>query len=560
SEGSAPVSPSMAPAGSPPSDSPKEGDKSLWNRFRVAQVDQGAPASAAAVEKKSAQTSDNKAIRLEEVIVTAQKREERMIDTPQSVSVVSSDDLAKLGATQFRDFANTVPGLSFATNGAGFTVVSLRGVTTGFDLSPTVGIYVDEVPYGSSTAYGAAGALFALDVGLFDLDRIEVLRGPQGTLYGASTIGGLIKYVTKRPDTTSFSGDAQTGVSGTQDGDVNYNVAASINMPVMTDKVAVRASGYESHEGGYIDNVALGQKDVNRSDIYGGRLNVSLTPTDTLAIRIDGFLQDISDGSWATADYTFAGVPLYGSLNQYRRLAEPFGQRFRVVSGSVIYNFGAATLTSISSYQTAQIQTFFDESVGLVPLLRLFGRSYSAVGVAGDTSTEKFVQEVRLTSTGPRVLEWLIGGFYTHETNGGGSHIVLRDLAGEPAPNDLFTYSTPTLYEEHAAFGDLTWHLTSKFDVTGGVRYAQNEQKFTQFGSGLLARSAPTVRSTEDVFTYLANALYHFSDHASGYLCYASGYRSGCPNGPAVNPIAGGFAFPPPFHADQLKSYEVGFK
>src|SRR5205807_1213614 len=118
-------------------------------------------------------------------------REERLIDTPQSVSVLSSNDIAKLGATKFSDFANTVPGLSFQTSGAGFTDITLRGVTAGFDISPTVGLYVDEVPYGSSTTFGF-GAQVALDVGLFDLDRVEILRGPQGTLYGASTMGGLI--------------------------------------------------------------------------------------------------------------------------------------------------------------------------------------------------------------------------------------------------------------------------------------------------------------------------------------------------------------------------------
>ena len=154
---------------------------------------------------------------LQEVVITAQKREERLIDVPQAVTVLTSDNLSELGATQFRDFANTVPGLDFSTSGAGFTQISMRGVTAGLDISPTVGIYVDDVPYGSSNAF-SAGAQTSLDAGVFDLDRIEVLRGPQGTLYGASTMGGLLKYVTKRPDVDAFSGDVQTGVSATGDG------------------------------------------------------------------------------------------------------------------------------------------------------------------------------------------------------------------------------------------------------------------------------------------------------------------------------------------------------
>src|SRR5204862_1333037 len=118
----------------------------------------------------------------------------------------------------------------------------------------------------------------------------------------------------------------------------------------------------------------------------------------------------------------------------------------------------------------------------------------------------------------------------------------------------LYTVSRPSLYEEYAAFGDLTWHLTHKFDVTGGVRYARNNQMFTQIGSGALIGSSPTTRSSEDVFTYLANARYHFSDHTTAYLRYATGYR---PGGPNVVTIAGG---PGTFESDRLKSYEAGFK
>src|SRR5262245_52430284 len=149
---------------------------------------------------------------LEEIIVTAQKRQEKLSETPLSVSVLSARDLSAMAATQFRDFAATVPGLSFTSTGAGQTQVNLRGINSGGDVSPTVGIYVDEVPYGSSTAFASGGQL-ALDVGLFDVQRVEILRGPQGTLYGASTMGGLLKYVPTPPDTSAFGGTARAGIS-----------------------------------------------------------------------------------------------------------------------------------------------------------------------------------------------------------------------------------------------------------------------------------------------------------------------------------------------------------
>lgn len=496
---------------------------------------------------------------LAEVIVTAQKREERLIDTPQSVSVLTSVDLAKMGAVQFRDFANTVPGLSFTTQGAGYTQVSLRGVTVGADVGPTVGIYVDDVPYGSSSTF-VSGAQYTLDVGLFDVDRVEVLRGPQGTLYGASTIGGLIKYVSKRPDATNFSGDTQAGISGTQDGGANYDVSAAVNVPVVTGKVAVRASGFESHDGGYVDNVALAQKDVNRSDVYGGRLDILITPTDALTIRVDGFLQNITRDGHAEADYTtLGGTPLYGSLDQYRVSAEPFSQEFRLASGTLGYDFGAATLTSISSYQTSRAHNADDASGFYAPLFSQFGfGNFTAIGLAYDVATNKFTQEVRLAGSGGKPLEWLIGGFYTHESSS-------LDFAFVPQPTgNLLTLTGPSIYKESAAFGDLTYHLTSKFDLSGGLRYAKNDQSSGGGNaSGLLAGApTPTVTSSEGVVTYLGNARYHFSDNATGYIRYATGYRPGGPNfvGNGINPITGLPLGHETFQADRLKSYEAGFK
>jgi iron complex outermembrane receptor protein len=540
----------------------EEGKKNSSDSFRLAQVDQGQNPGSRSVSNASEKStgSPEGTITLEEVVVTAQKREERLIDTPQSVSVLSTDELAKIGAVQFRDFANTVPGLTFSTFGAGRTQVSLRGVTTGQDVGPTVGIYLDDIPVGSSSAF-AQGSYLALDLNLFDTDRIEVLRGPQGTLYGASTMGGLIKYVSKRPDMQGFGGDVQTGVSDTHDGGVSYNVAGAVNAPILTDKVAVRASGFESRDGGYIDNVATRRKDVNRSDIYGGRVEILLTPTDRLTIRIGGLLQDIRRDGDGTVDYPLAGPPVYGSLEQYRPAPEPFDQRFRLVSGTVGYDLGSATLTSISSYQTMRTQVGLDASGLYVPLLQhFFGLSYSAVGIPADLTTNKFTQEVRIASNGTQTLEWLIGGFYTHETSSDNEVFALYDPAGRLAPNSLYTASFLSGYKESAGFGDLTYHLTHKLDISGGIRYARNNQEFTQNGSGVFITSRPTNYSSEGVATYLANARYHFSDDATGYLRYATGYRPGGPNFVLNDPATGLPVAPTTFEADRLKSYEAGFK
>ncbi len=494
-----------------------------------------------------------------EVIVTATKRAERLIDVPQSVTVLSADDLVKMGATQFRDFANGIPGLSFNSSGAGFNKISIRGVTAGnADIGPTVGIYVDDVPYGSTSSLDYS-RLLALDVGLFDLDRVEVLKGPQGTLYGASSMGGLIRYVTKRPDSTRFGADAQAGISGTAYGGVSYNGAIAVNAPIVTDKLALRASTFYSHDGGFIDNVTLGSKDVDRADIYGGRFDFLFTPTAGLSVRLTGFAQNIDRDGESNANYSPTGVPLDDRLDQRRIMAEPFGQHFRLVSGTVVYDLGPATLTSISSYQTAK-SSFMQEYPPLLSYLSGLAGPLSAVGILSAQSTEKFAQEVRLASNGARTLEWLIGGYYTHDNSGWDQQFVLRDLAGQPVANTYYTFLAPVPYEEYAAFGDLTWHLSARFDVTGGVRYASSRGESVQDSSGIFGTYTRTSRSSEDVFTYLANARYRFSDRATGYLRYATGYRPGGPNFVGNDPLTGLPIGPASFEADRLQSYEAGFK
>jgi outer membrane receptor protein involved in Fe transport len=404
-----------------------------------------------------------------EIVVTAQKIEERLIDTPLSVTVLSDEMLAQLGATQFRDFANTVPGLSFVTGGAGFTQIALRGITTGSaDVAPTVAIYVDEVPYGSNSS-AANGVVLALDVGLFDIDRIEVLRGPQGTLYGASSMGGLIKYVGKQPDTERFQVEGQFGMSDTSNGDASYNGAVALNAPLGSGKAALRTSGYYSRDGGFIDNITLGQENVNKSDIYGGRLDLLIAPNDALRVHLGGFVQDISRDGSGTSDYTFAGQPINGSLEQDRKLGEPFDQKFRLIGGTVTYEMDAATLTSISSYQKTDSDYVADLSAAFVPLLQLLlNRSYSAVGFGVGTDTDKFVQEIRLASNGSKPLEWLIGGYYAHEKSEVPNEFVLLDQNGEAAPNDLFSTSGLSRYEETAAFTNLTYNFTDKFNLRSG--------------------------------------------------------------------------------------------
>jgi iron complex outermembrane recepter protein len=541
---------------SPADGNAKEGKRSSSSGLRLAEVDQAKSSGASSV----AENSNNTSAGLEEIIVTAQKRTERLIDTPQSIAVLSAEQLDALGARNFSDYADTIPGLTLTSQGVGGNQISLRGVTLGQDTSPTVGMYVDDVPFGSSTGF-AQGAQTSIDVGLFDIDRIEVLKGPQGTLYGASTMGGLIKYVSKQPDPTAFYGTTQTGVAFTEGGGVSYNLAAAVNAPIITDTVALRASIFESHEGGFIDNVALDEKNANHSDVYGGRLDLLVKPTDQLTIRVGGFVQNVWRAGISTVDYTLTGQAPYGSLGQNRLIPEPFEQLFRLGSFHVTYDFGFSTLTSVSSYQSNKIYQDQDYSAELVPEFSEFGLgNFSSVGAPEWVRTDKFTQEVRLASNGTHTVDWLIGGFYTHERSQNQQAVQLRDPAGNPAPNNLFIFSGPTTYEEYAAFGDVTYHITKAFDVSGGIRDAHNNQTIVQYGAGALESSGPQEELSASVRTYSADARYHFTDSVMGYVRYSTGYRPGGPNLVAIAPATGLPAGPASFQADTLKSYEAGIK
>lgn len=495
-----------------------------------------------------------------EIVVTATRRSERLMDVPQSITAISADDLARLNATQLRDYANTIPALTISSNGgAGQNQITLRGVTSGADVASTVGIYVDDVPYGGSTVF-AINTSLALDAGLFDLDRIEVLRGPQGTLYGASSMGGVLKYVTRKPNLDEFEGTVQVGLSSTDHGGLSYNAAAAVSAPVLTDKIAVRASGYYSRDAGYVDNVALGEKDVGRARIYGGRLDLLLTPTEELSIRLSGFAQNIHRDGTAQVDNTLAGAAVTGELQQSRVLREPFDQRFRVVSGTIDYDFGSAHLTSITSYQTNKVAYRLDASALYVPLLTSVGLPIASAATDGGVATKKLAQEVRLASSGETWIDWIIGGFYTHERSIAPTSLVAYNADGSPFPINLLTAKLPSTYKELAGFGNVTVHFSEKFDVTGGLRYAHNRQTYTQNTTGILAPSVPTLRSHEGVVTYLANARYRFSSHATAYARVASGYRPGGPNVVTSDPLTGAPLGPPKFDSDTLTSYEFGFR
>ncbi|HEV2597985.1 TonB-dependent receptor [Sphingopyxis sp.] len=498
----------------------------------------------------------------DEIVVTAQKRTQTLIDVAQSVSVVSGATLEQQGATNFSDYLKNVPSLQLVQGTPGQGRLVLRGINTG-GVASTVAVYVDETPFGSSTAL-ANGAELAGDFDTFDVARIEVLRGPQGTLYGASSLGGLLKFVTNEPSTAAFEGKALGGAEFTDGGDASYRGAAMVNVP-LGETLAFRASGSYRKQGGYIDSVGTAESNVRRNtndfESYGGRASLLWKPDASLSVRLGALLQNLYvDGSSFVEADPATLKPLYGGLTQSEYLPQFSNIKYRLYNGTIEYDFGPATLTSATSY-AQQLQSFrADYTANLSAAL---GGPY----VYFDQLTEnrKWTQELRLASNGGDFVEWLIGGYYTREKARINQNLKTA-VPGTPGtltpidlPFDYAVYDLASRYEEIAGFANATLHLAPWFDIDLGGRYSHNSQRADQVTDGVLlgASTIEGIRSSDNVFTWSVAPKVKFGTRASLYGRIAKGYR---PGGPNVIPAGAPPGTPTTFEPDTVTSYEIGFK
>lgn len=499
------------------------------------------------------------------IIVTAQKRQQTLIDVPQSVSVVSSETLERQQATSFRDYLKLVPGLQLNGGNPGQGRLTLRGINTGGG-GATVATYVDETPYGSSTSLVDGGS-YAADVDTLDIARVEVLRGPQGTLYGASSLGGVVKFVTEEPDFGRLSGRARATVETTDGGDMGYAAAGVLNLP-LGDTLAVRGSGFYRKSGGYIDSVGTAgsdiAKNINDSKSYGGRISALFRPSDALSIRASAVFQDIR----ANSDNNVEADPgdlsiLHGGLTQARYVPAFTNLSYRIYNATITLDLGFADLLSSTSRSTLDV----DNRQELTP--QYGGLIGSVFGVPADvfadnlTRQRKFTQEMRLSSHANDRVEWLIGGYYTRETGLLDQTYVAATpgtvdaIAGIPL---LAKARLGSIYKEYAGFANATVHFGERFDVTLGGRYSRNEQSASQDLEGALVGGQigyPEERSAQNVFTYSVAPKFALDDHVSLYARVSKGYRPGGPNVLAPGTPAG---TPTQFKADTLVSYEAGVK
>lgn len=504
---------------------------------------------------------------VETVIVTATRRAESAQDVAGGITALTGTELDQIHAHDLADFANYVPSLSYSSGGAGNALVTIRGVTTGNNqLGSAIALYMDDVPLGTSTQFGLGYQSF--NVNLFDMDRVEVLDGPQGTLYGANALGGAIKYVSAKPDLGGYDARAEAEGSDTEHGSFNDGLRVMANMPLFDGAAAIRVDGLQEFDSGYTQDPDHGRKDVGSGRSLGGRISFLAQITPDLDVRLSAFSQNIHGSGYDETLRNFVThQPVEGGYDQSFALRQPLDDSLTLYSGAANWDFHWSKLTSITAYQYDHGQTDSDLSALYDFLLSGFGFGTTPFGLPVNTNTRKFTQELRLASPDNQNFEWVLGGYFTRESTDESVRLIDGATPDGKLPIfDVLPFSgrLPSTYRELAIFADGTYYITPDFDVTLGVRYSNQHQTYQSFFTTVLLYPNDTVvqhyqaGSNQGVATYLINPRYRINQDTMIYAKVSSGYRPGGPN--FVLPPFFGSPVPPTFRSDTLWNYELGEK
>lgn len=518
-----------------------------------------APCYAQRVTPQGPTTQGNDAAS-DDIIVTAQKKNESVLSVPVPVTSIAADNLVASNQSSLRDYFQSIPGLTIGPSVGAIpeTVVVVRGISGGSFGSPTVGFTIDDVPFSYP---GSNIGNVVPDLDPSEISRVEVLRGPQGTLYGASSMGGLVKYVTVEPSVTDISGRMTAGLSTVAHGGAGYNLSGSLNVPLTSD-LAIRVNGFIRREPGYIDNIVTGRNDVNRTKTYGGHVSLFYRPAPNLTIRLGALYQKkTAEG----IDQIQAG-PGIGRLQQiYYNGVGPLRVTPQSYNANVAWTLGPVELYSVSGYRINKFYSVTD--LGLPDL------TFDAYGVRGNPlvtrgTFKQFSQELRARVALSDKLEWLIGGFYQNSTGRFQQQIFATNPATGQSVAKGYDSLEPQSYREYAAFTDLTYHLTDRLEIQVGGRNSWISQT-----SGPVTSSAPlfaggdqTVSVSDkqylaknSAFTYLVTPAFHITDHVMVYGRFASGYRPGGGSAASNNPCVT-FNFQCTYAPDKTQNYEIGLK
>lgn len=501
--------------------------------------------------------------RLDTVTVTAEKFEESSLDVPMGLTALSGEDLVRQQSYRLEDFVGQVPGLNLVGSLAGSQLV-IRGIaSTEASINAPVATYIDDTPLVGIGAFsGGSGSTPNLDT--FDMNRIEVLKGPQGTLYGADALGGLVKYVTNAPDPAGFAASVQTGGSTVSNGGTGFDAHGMINVP-LTNDLAFRLVAYDNYYPGFIDDPARGRENINGNRFAGGRASLLWNPVTSFSIRFNALYQAHSWGDLSAEDVNPGSfTPIHCNLCQERLASQPGNNKLQYYNTTVNWDMGPVKLLSSTSYYQYSFDQDRDLSVGYGALATTIFNAFGFPGSYGFWAGQNYdghswVHETRLASNSDGPLQWQAGVYYT-----GKSALNFQDYFPIDALSRTVLYNNgligtehlPTTYKEIATFANLDWHITPTFDVAAGGRFSHNKQTFQQIGTGLdVSATIPQSSMHDSVFTYSGDVRWHFTPQSMVYARVAEGFVPGGPNDEGFTvPV------PPTYEASTTINYEIGIK
>jgi iron complex outermembrane receptor protein len=516
---------------------------------------------------------DAKGYEIPDMVVTARKTTERLQDTPMSIAVIAADTIEKTGATILEDLARETPGLTIISAAPGQNTITLRGLSG----NNTVGFYLDDAPLSIGLGNAVQPTNFDMDPALFDLDRVEVLRGPQGSLYGASSFGGTVRYITIKPNLSEEHATAKLTASGTEDGGFNEEVDGLINQPIIPEYLAVRAMVFGRSNSGYIDQhptapndylaVLPGpvDRDINTEHTFGGRIAIEGKPIDEFSATLAAYHQRMDLG----APFTFDSPP--GSFSdpiQSRLVREPSTDQVQLYTLTLQGEVPPATLTSSTSYMDRYIFNAEDDSKDLYYFLPQ-GAVYPSTLYA-EAGNHNFVEEMR-ASGGAGPVHGVVGLFYAHA-------VAYGTLTWPTPPQYEAAFGSEPLYYnwndfldvQKAAFGELNFDLMRGLQATLGDRVYQQSQRYTVYINGVFNGGVETPTSSHSSeargTTPKYGLSYHVTQDVLTYATVAEGYREGGPLYPfpstcAEDLAALGLSTPPTaYKPDSIWNYEWGAK
>jgi len=540
---------------------------------------------------------------LTEITVTAEKRDSTVQKTPISITAISGADLESAGIQNLATVAADTPGVSIRTAGPGQTEFEMRGMTSNGGAAPTVGFYLDDVPL--SPPAGANNGKVVIDPNLYDLDRVELLRGPQGTLYGSGSMGGTVKLLTTQPQLNAFDGSIELTGSHTQGASDNGDVNVMLNLPIIDDRVALRLVGTSLHNSGWIDRDVLGNNfplepgfsptaapgtvialprgtvtsippvaiyhDVNDEDLHGIRATLLVKLNDDWSVTPSVFYQRITQGGPNTYDDPPGTSP--ASLAHYQPVdtPEPFADEFTLGSVVVKGNLGFGEITSATSVWNREEKQTQDLAEDFQALVQLPFFIYSPL-TETDTS-HQWSEELRLASTGDAPLQWLVGGFYSQFRSNFQQDSIVDAWIPIVGSSNLITESQPQTIRQAAAFGNASYQISPLFKVTAGLRYYDYRSTMSVNDTGLFASGDPVAaftiydNQTASGVTPMASLAFTPSADLTVYGSAAKGFRPGGGNqyvpisGPAsCESQTGPAGAPNTYGSDSVWSYELGEK